>query len=54
MIPLIMAAISMAKQKAQSENQDLQNLQNNMQNAVQIPQQPQFQLPSINSVFGSY
>lgn len=60
MIPLIMAAISMAQKKAQSENQDLQNLQNNMQTPIQMPQQqgPSFQLPnkqpSINSVFGNY
>lgn len=49
MIPLIMAAISMAKQKAQNENQDLQNLQNNMQTPLQV----QTQFPSINSVFGN-
>lgn len=47
-----MAAISMAQKKAQSENQDLQNLQNNMQTPIQV--QPQFQIPSINSVFGNY
>lgn len=47
-----MAIASMAKQKAASENQDLQNLQNNMQTPMQIqPQQPQF--PTINSVFGN-
>lgn len=51
MIPLIMAAISMAKQKAQNENQDLQNLQNNMQTPLQV--QPQTQFPTINSVFGN-
>ena len=45
-----MAALSMAKQKAQSENQDLQNLQNNMQTPIQV--QPQQQFPTINSVFG--
>lgn len=50
MIPLIMAALSMAKQKAASENQDLQNLQNNMQTPIQV--QPQAQFPTINSVFG--
>lgn len=44
-----MAAISMAKQKAQNENQDLQNLQNNMQTPLQV----QTQFPSINSVFGN-
>lgn len=49
MVPLIMAIASMAKQKAQSENQDLQNLQNNMQTPIQV--QPQF--PTINSVFGN-
>ena len=45
-----MAIASMAKQKAQSENQDLQNLQNNMQTPMQMQPQPQF--PTINSVFG--
>lgn len=46
-----MAIASMAKQKAASENQDLQNLQNNMQTPMQMmPQQQQF--PTINSVFG--
>jgi len=51
MIPLIMAAISMAQKKAQSENQDLQNLQNNMQTPIQV--QPQTQFPTINSIFGN-
>ena len=51
MIPLIMAAISMAQKKAQAENQDLQNLQNNMQTPMQV--QPQTQFPTINSVFGN-
>ena len=46
-----MMALQAAKQKAQSENQDLQNLQNNMQTPLQIQQQPQF--PTINSVFGN-
>lgn len=46
-----MAAISMAKQKAQNENQELQNLQNNMQTPIQVQPQPQF--PTINSVFGN-
>ena len=50
MIPLIMAAISMAQKKAQSENQDLQNMANNMRQPLQI-QQPQQQFPTINSVF---
>ena len=46
-----MAIASMAKQKAASENQDLQNLQNNMQTPIQV--QPQTQFPTINSVFGN-
>lgn len=46
-----MAIASMAKQKAASENQDLQNLQNNMQTPIQVQPQPQF--PTINSVFGN-
>lgn len=54
MIPLIMATISMAQKKAQNENAQNQQLAQNMQNAVKIQQQPQFQLPSINSVFGNY
>ena len=52
-----MAALSMAQKKAQSENQDLQNQANALrQNQLQIAQQqqPQMQLPSINSVFGNY
>jgi len=56
MIPLIMAAISMAQKKAQNENAQNQQMAQNLQGAVQIPQQqqPQMQLPSINSVFGNY
>lgn len=53
MIPLIMAIASMAKQKAQSENQDLQNLQNNMQTPLQMQPQQNPQFPTINSVFGN-
>ncbi len=49
MVPLIMAIASMAKQKAASENQDLQNLQQNMRTPMQMPQA---QFPTINSVFG--
>jgi hypothetical protein len=49
MVPLIMAALSMAQKKAQAENQDLQNLQQNMQTPMQMPQT---QFPTINSVFG--
>lgn len=51
MFPLIMMAIQAAKQKAASENQDLQNLQNNMQTPMQT--MPQTQFPTINSVFGN-
>lgn len=52
MIPLIMAALSMAQQKAQSENQDLQNQANALRQPLQIQQQQQ-QFPTINSVFGN-
>jgi hypothetical protein len=52
MFPAIMAVISMLRQKAQNENQDLQNMTNNMRQPVQI-QQPQQQFPTINSVFGN-
>ena len=56
MIPAIVMAIQVAHKKAQNENAQNQQLAQNMQNAIQIPQQqqPQFQLPSINSVFGNY
>ena len=56
MIPAIVLAIQAAQKKAQNENAQNQQMAQNMQKAVQIPQQqqPQFQLPSINSVFGSY
>ena len=53
-IPAIVMAIQAAQKKAQNENAQNQQMAQNMQNAVQIPQQPQFQLPSINSVFGNY
>lgn len=53
MIPLIMAAISMAQKKAQNENQDLQNLQQNMQTPIQMQHQQNPQFPTINSVFGN-
>ena len=53
-IPAIVMAIQAAQKKAQNENAQNQQMAQNMQNAVQIPQQQQFQLPSINSVFGSY
>ena len=54
MIPFIMAALSMAQQKAQNENAQNQQLAQNMQNAVNNNQIPQFQVPTINSVFGNY
>lgn len=47
-----MAALSMAQQKAQSENQDLQNQANALRQPLQIQQQQQ-QFPTINSVFGN-
>ena len=45
MFPLIMMAIQAAKQKAQSENQDLQNQANALRQPLQIQQQQQ-QFPS--------
>ena len=51
MVPLILAALSMAKQKAQAENAQNQQLQQNMQTPIQV--QPQTQFPTINSVFGN-
>ena len=54
MIPALVLALQAAQKKAQNENAQNQQLAQNMQNAVQIPQQQQFQLPSINSVFGNY
>lgn len=54
MIPAIVLALQAAQKKAQNENAQNQQLAQNMQNAVKIQQQPQFQLPSINSVFGNY
>lgn len=57
MVPIIMAALSMLQKKGQAENQDLQNQANALrQNQLQIAQQqqPNLQVPSINSVFGNY
>ena len=54
MIPAIVMALQAAQKKAQNENTQNQQLAQNMQNAIQMQNQPQFQLPSINSVFGSY
>lgn len=55
MIPLILAAISMAQKKAQNENAQNQQMAQNLQGNVQIPQQQQtpMQLPTINSIFGN-
>lgn len=50
MLPIIMAALSMAKQKAQNENNELNQLAQNGQGAIQVA--PQMQMPTINSVFG--
>lgn len=53
MFPIIMMALQAAKQKADSENQDLQNQANALRNTpIQMQQQPQ--LPTMNSVFGQY
>lgn len=49
-----MTALQLASQKAQSENAQNQQMAQNMQNAVNGSQSPQFQIPSINSVFGNY
>lgn len=54
MIPLIMAALSMAQQKGQAENQALQNQANALRNTPIQMQQQQQQLPTMNSVFGQY
>lgn len=54
MVPFIMAALQMAQQKAKNENAQNQQLAQNMQNAVNNNQLPQFQVPTINSVFGNY
>ena len=54
MLPAIFAALQLASQKAQNENAQNQQLAQNMQNAVNNNQLPQFQAPTINSVFGNY
>ena len=54
MAPFIMMALQAAQQKAQNENAQNQQMAQNMQNAVNGSQLPQFQIPSINSVFGNY
>lgn len=48
-----MAALSMAQQKGQAENQALQNQANALRNTP-IQMQQQTQLPTMNSVFGQY
>ena len=54
MFPLIMAAIQMAQQKAQQQNQDIANFNAmNTQNMLANNQQPA-QMPTIKSVYGSY
>lgn len=53
MLPIIMAALSMAQKKGQAENQDLQNQANALRNTP-IQMQQQTQLPTMNSVFGQY
>lgn len=56
MIPAILMAVQALQKKAQNENAQNQQMAQNLQGNVQIPQQqqPQMQLPSINSVFGNY
>ena len=51
MVPFIMMALQAAQQKAQNENAQNQQMAQKMQNAVNGSQ---FQIPSINSVFGNY
>lgn len=52
MIPLIMAAIQMAKAKADSQNQQNQQLAQNIANTPVATNQQPVQMPTINSVFG--
>lgn len=55
MLPIIMAAISMAQQKAQQQAADQQAFnQMNTQNLLANNQQQQPQLPKMQNVFGSY
>ena len=54
MLPAIFAALQLARQKAKNENAQNQQLAQNMQNAINNSQLPQFQAPTINSVFGNY
>ena len=52
MLPAIMAIISMAKQKADAQNQQNQQLAQNIANTPVATNQQPVQMPSINSVFG--
>ena len=52
MIPLILAAIQMAKAKADSQNQQNQQLAQNIANTPVATNQQPMQMPTINSVFG--
>lgn len=52
MIPAIMAIISMAKAKADSQNQQNQQLAQNIANTPVATNQQPVQMPTINSVFG--
>ena len=52
MIPLILAAIQMAKAKADSQNQQNQQLAQNIANTPVATNQQPVQMPTINSVFG--
>lgn len=52
MVPLILAAIQMAKAKADSQNQQNQQLAQNIANTPVATNQQPAQMPTINSVFG--
>ena len=52
MVPLILAAIQMAKQKADAQNQQNQQLAQNIANTPVATNQQPVQMPTINSVFG--
>lgn len=52
MLPAIMAIISMAKAKADSQNQQNQQLAQNIANTPVATNQQPVQMPTINSVFG--
>ena len=52
MLPAIMAIISMAKAKADSQNQQNQQLAQNIANTPVATNQQPVPMPTINSVFG--